>query len=58
MMPSYHAVRTITSCLADKAKLEDGAGLLRSRAHTEYAAERFELGELWDEYGIVGDIVV
>ncbi|KAI0323460.1 hypothetical protein GY45DRAFT_1264523, partial [Cubamyces sp. BRFM 1775] len=45
-------------CLADKAKLEDGAGLLRSRAHTEYAAERFELGELWDEYGIVGDIVV
>jgi hypothetical protein len=30
----------------------------RSQAHTELLAEEFELGMLWDEYGLVGDIVV
>ncbi|KAH9013796.1 hypothetical protein EDB83DRAFT_2508700 [Lactarius deliciosus] len=29
----------------------------RSQAHTEILVEEFELGVLWDEYGLVGDIV-
>jgi hypothetical protein len=30
----------------------------RSQAHTELLVQEFELGMLWDEYGLVGDIVV
>ena len=30
----------------------------RSQAHTELIVENFELGVLWDQYGLVGDIVV
>jgi hypothetical protein len=30
----------------------------RCREHTEVIVEAFELGTLWDEYGLVGDIVV
>ena len=30
----------------------------RSQAHTELLVEGFELGVLWDEYGLVGDVVV
>ena len=30
----------------------------RSQAHAELLVEEFELGMLWDEYGLVGDIVV
>jgi hypothetical protein len=30
----------------------------RSQAHTEILVEELELGTLWDEYGLVGDIVV
>jgi hypothetical protein len=30
----------------------------RSQAHSEILVENFELGVLWDEYGLVGDIVV
>jgi hypothetical protein len=30
----------------------------RSRAHTDMLSEEFELSVLWDEYGIVGDIIV
>jgi hypothetical protein len=30
----------------------------RSQEHTELIVEAFELGTLWDEYGLVGDIVV
>lgn len=30
----------------------------RSQAHTELLVQAFELGTLWDEYGLVGDVVV
>ena len=30
----------------------------RSQAHTELLVESFELGVVWDEYGLVGDVVV
>lgn len=36
----------------------NGEGGRRSREHTELLVEEFELGDLWDEYGIVGDVVV
>lgn len=30
----------------------------RSKAHTEALVQGIELGKLWDDYGIVGDVVV
>jgi hypothetical protein len=50
----------LTRCTA---KLEDLDGLsvhtlLRSCEHTEELVKAFELGDLWDDYGLVGDIVV
>jgi hypothetical protein len=36
----------------------DGPSMLRRREHTDTLVEMFELGVLWDDYGIVGDIVV
>jgi hypothetical protein len=36
----------------------EGEGTRRSRKHTEKLVEVLQLGVLWDEYGLVGDIVV
>ena len=36
----------------------DGEGGRCSREHTELLVHEFELGDLWEEYGIVGDVVV
>ncbi|KAI0359458.1 hypothetical protein OH77DRAFT_1395599 [Trametes cingulata] len=44
-------------CTNRKSNLDGDGGVLRSRAHTEFLVAEFELGELWEEYGIVGDIV-
>ncbi len=33
-------------------------GVRRCREHTEALVEALELGVLWDEYGLVGDVVV
>lgn len=44
-------------CTARKDDL-DGGGGHRSREHTELLVSEFELGTLWDEYGLVGDIIV
>ncbi|KAI1781999.1 hypothetical protein LXA43DRAFT_977802 [Ganoderma leucocontextum] len=44
-------------CLADKANLDKPGAELRSRGHTETVVCTHELGELWDEYGIVGDVI-
>lgn len=45
------------SCTAHRQNL-DGDGGPRSREHTEDLVEEIELGTLWKEYGLVGDIVV
>ncbi|OBZ70718.1 hypothetical protein A0H81_09500 [Grifola frondosa] len=37
--------------------LDGGGGGRRTRDHTEELVAAFELGVLWDEYGLVGDIV-
>jgi hypothetical protein len=36
----------------------DGEGGWHSHEHTELLVREFELGTLWDEYGLVGDLVV
>ncbi|KAI0354066.1 hypothetical protein OH77DRAFT_1482399 [Trametes cingulata] len=44
-------------CTNRKSNLDGDGGVLRSRDHTEFLVAEFELGELWEDYGIVGDIV-
>ena len=45
-------------CTAPARDLDSGQYVHRSQAHTELLVEEFELGMLWDEYGLVGDVVV
>ncbi len=45
-------------CIAPTNNLDLGWHLRRSQAHTEQSIEDFELGLLWDQYEIVGDVVV
>jgi hypothetical protein len=46
-----------TRCTAPPHEF-DKPGLRRCQEHTEALVEARELGELWDEYGLVGDIIV
>lgn len=36
----------------------DTLGTRRTRAHSELLVTELELGVLWEEYGLVGDVVV
>ena len=45
-------------CTAPADNLNGGWHPPRSKEHTEIISAKFELGQLWDEYGLVGDIVV
>ena len=45
-------------CTTPANDLDSGQHVRRSQAHAELLVEEFELGMLWDEYGLVGDIVV
>jgi hypothetical protein len=44
-------------CLAPRNNLDSDA-LDRCREHTDALVEEGTLGELWDDYGIVGDLIV
>ncbi|KAG1796926.1 uncharacterized protein HD556DRAFT_1441101 [Suillus plorans] len=44
-------------CTAPADNLNEGMYGRRSHEHTDVLVEEFELGVLWDEYGLVGDIV-
>ena len=44
--------------MAPSDDLDGHRHLRRSCAHTEMLSLAFELGTLWDEYGIVGDVIV
>ena len=44
-------------CTADADNLDAPAGQ-RSHEHTDTLLEALTLKELWDEYGIVGDLLV
>jgi hypothetical protein len=58
----------VTKCISDKSlpcrctaqanNLDSGRHVRRSQAHTELLVKEFELGMLWDEYGLVGDVAV
>ncbi|KAF8259070.1 hypothetical protein EI94DRAFT_1707420 [Lactarius quietus] len=43
-------------CTAPAKGLDSGKHVRRSQAHSELLVEEFELGTLWDEYGLVGDV--
>ena len=45
-------------CTAPANDLDGRQHVHRSQAHTELLVQEFELGTLWDEYGLVGDIIV
>jgi len=45
-------------CTAPANDLDGTGYVFRSHVHTETLVEELELGVLWDEYGLVGDIVV
>ncbi|KAG2123981.1 uncharacterized protein EDB93DRAFT_1244294 [Suillus bovinus] len=45
-------------CTAPADGLDNGTYGRCSHDHTEVLVEEFELGVLWDEYGLVGDIVL
>ena len=65
--PRYVTLLLLTMCIADNLPfrctapvndLDSGHHVHRSQAHTKLLVEEFELGMLWEEYGLVGDIVV
>ena len=45
-------------CTAPSRDLDNERHMRRSAAHTDFLAERLEIADLWDNYGIVGDIKV
>lgn len=45
-------------CTAPNFDLDAEGPVRRSHEHTDLLVEELELGVLWDEYGLVGDIVV
>jgi hypothetical protein len=49
---------TTCRCTAPPTDLDGEGYVPRSRDHTEALVEEFELGVLWNEYGLIGDIVV
>jgi hypothetical protein len=48
---------SLTRCTAQPEDLE-GPLILHHCEHTKMLVEAFELGDLWDDYGVVSDIVV
>lgn len=51
-------ITVLARCTAPSNDLDSQRHLRRSREHTEMLSGEFELGILWDEYGIVGNIIV
>ncbi|KAJ8473947.1 hypothetical protein ONZ51_g7542 [Trametes cubensis] len=45
------------TCTAPSKNLDGPGSGRRSREHTELLVKDFELGELWEDYGLVGDVV-
>ena len=62
-VPTTHKIRdtlltNIFRCTAPATDLDSKRHVRRSEAHSDLVVEKFELGTLWDEYGLVGDVVV
>lgn len=48
----------LSRCMAHKNDLDGSDCIYRCQELTEKLVEEYELGELWGECGIIGDIVV
>ena len=48
----------IDRCTASAKDLDKGDCIPQCERHMEMLVQAFELGDLWDRYGIVGDIIV
>jgi hypothetical protein len=55
---SSYILNQLFRCVAQAKHLDDIGALPRSREHSNALVEMLELGVLWDEYGLVGDVVV
>ncbi|KAN0107708.1 hypothetical protein V8E52_009875 [Russula decolorans] len=44
-------------CTASSENLDGGVSIRRCREHNDVLVEQKELGDLWDNYGLVGDVV-
>jgi len=53
-----HQLTGLSRCTAPAKGIDDAIYGYRSCGHTDVLVQEFELGVLWDEYGLVGDIVV
>ena len=53
-----HLLTSFFRCTAPANGLDAHHHVRHSQAHTELLVKAFELGTLWDEYGLVGDIIV
>ena len=49
---------SLSRCTAPSDDLDGGRYPPRSKEHTELISAEFELGQLWNEYGLVGDVEV
>ena len=54
----YTSLTCLYRCTTPAKDLDSGQYGHRSQVHAELLVEEFELGMLWDEYGLVRDIVV
>lgn len=60
-MPGYissHMPLSIDRCTAPADALDEKVYGARDLGLTNMLVEGFELGVLWDEYGLVGDVIV
>ena len=59
LMPFFLVlISPLLRCLAPRADLDCRRYPWRCKRHTTVLLEELQLGELWDEYGLVGDVVV
>ena len=49
---------SLSRCMAPADDLDGGRYPPWSKEHTELIQAKFELGELWNKYGLVGDVMV
>jgi hypothetical protein len=55
----FYSKPWILRCRASRQNLDsEPDGGRRSREHTDLLVETLELGVLWNEFGIVGDVIV
>jgi hypothetical protein len=56
-LPIYYQSKK-SRCTASSENLDGGVSIRRCREHNDVLVEQKELGDLWDNYGLVGDVVV